>query len=113
VTIITSGNVSLSGSGAVTLTAPSSGIPGVLLITTTTGTVSFSGGMALTLTGVVYAPNASFSWSGNSQTASTCLEFIVRSASISGTASLSGNCVSLGALGFVSQTSIVSAKLVI
>jgi hypothetical protein len=112
VTIVTSGNVTFSNSATITLTAPTTGIPGVVLISTTTGQLAFSGAVAPALTGVVYAPQATLNVSNGASVAASCLEYIVYNATITGGAALSGNCSSLGALSFVSQTNTVSARVV-
>jgi hypothetical protein len=106
VTIVSSGTMSVSGSTAVTLSAPGTtptggAVSGVGFVTTSTGTVDLSGSGGLMLTGVIYAPKALINISGSAGYGSTsCLELISNTITISGSASLGGSCTSMGALAY-------------
>jgi hypothetical protein len=117
VTIVTSGTVTLSGSGVVTLTAPgtsptSGAVPGFVLIGTGSGAWSYSGSGDGNLTGVLYAPNAGMSFSGSSASSpSSCLEVVVSTASLSGSATLSAACSSFGITNFGATSASVQSRL--
>lgn len=117
VTIFTTGAFTIpsGGSFAFDLTAPSSSsiptpstagpwlIAGVALAGTTTSTFSVAGSWALNIDGVVYFPNAAFNGSGsnNASGATSCLEMIFNTITLSGATNLaSTNCSSLNALAF-------------
>jgi Flp pilus assembly protein TadG len=117
VTIVMSGTFSNTGSGVVNITAPdtsptNNAVSGVVLAGTTSGSVTFSGGVSPTMVGVVYVPNAAVTWSGSASSAPSCLELIVSSITITGGASLSGDCSSLGALPFGSWPSSLKGSLI-
>jgi hypothetical protein len=118
VTIVTSGNVTISGSGITSLTPPGttpagSAVSGFVFIGNSSGTWTFSGSDQTILTGVVYAPHASLSYSGSATASpSSCLEFIVNNATLSGSASLSGGCSTFGAPSFGAAASIIQSRLV-
>lgn len=118
VTIVASGSVTLSGSSTSSLSAPGTSptggaVPGFIFIGSGSGTWTFSGSAAGDLTGVVYGPNASLNYSGSSMASPTgCLEFIVKTATISGSATLSGGCSSDGAPAFGAAGSTVQSRLV-
>jgi hypothetical protein len=117
VTIVTSGTVTLSGSGVITLTAPgtsptSDAVSGFVLIGTGSGAWSYSGSGDANLTGVLYAPNAGMTFSGSSASSpSSCLEVVVKTASLSGSATLSAACSSYGITNFGATSLSVQSRL--
>jgi hypothetical protein len=66
VTLISTGDISFSGTGNVTLAAPSTGSSAGLLFGTTSGSVSITGDSNGVLNGAVYAPNTGVTLTGNS-----------------------------------------------
>jgi len=117
VTIVSSGNISVSGSFTGNLTAPGTsptggGISGILMASTGSS-VAFSGSFSFPFTGVLYFPNASVSMSGSTALGSSgCAELIGGSLTLSGSANFSGSCSSLGAPSYGSVTGTSTVSLV-
>jgi Flp pilus assembly protein TadG len=105
-TIVTNGNVSLSGSQLTTLTAPGTNpvggaVPGIALAGTTTSNTSMTGSSNLVINGVVYFPNSSINFSGSwGNPNSPCLELIGYAVTLAGNSSLGGTCSYYGAKSF-------------
>ena len=97
-TIVPSGALNILNPATVTLTAPGASptggaISGFVFVNTGTGSLTLSGSVTPNLTGVPYAPNTSLSITGSAGTAvTTCLEFIVNNATVTGAASLGSGC---------------------
>jgi Flp pilus assembly protein TadG len=115
VTIVASGVVSFVGDGVVNLTAPGtspvgSAVPGVVVAGTSTSTTTFGNSASPKLTGVIYYPNGNLTISGavSYGTQANCLEFIGKTLTLTGSASFSSSCSSLGALSFGSINSKTS-----
>ncbi len=117
VTIVASGTVQI-GAGAVSLTAPlaqaAGGVPGMLLIGTTTSAVTLiSGGNTATLAGVIYFPHAPLTVTGGvTATSANCLEVIAATVTITGGSSLGGTCQSFGAASFAATPALTTVALV-
>jgi hypothetical protein len=118
VTIVTSGSFTLSGTAVSTISAPGTSpsggaVSGFVILGSGSGTYTFSGSAGTDLTGVVYAPSGSLSYSGSAMSSpSSCLEFIVKTASLSGSATFSGGCSSFGAPSFSAAASTTASRLV-
>ncbi len=122
ITLVSSGGISISGNfntGAITLTAPSSGtsaggaLAGVLFATNSNAGVTISGNSAIPFTGLIYAPNSAISLSGNATDGSTgCAEVIANTLTISGNVNLAANCSNYSLLNFGSQPNTTSIGLV-
>jgi Flp pilus assembly protein TadG len=106
VTIVASGPVTFNGDGAVNLTAPGTSpvgnaVSGVVIAGTSTSTTTFGNSATPKLTGMIYYPNGNLTISGAvSYGATSCLEMIAKTVTLTGSASFSSNCSSLGALSF-------------
>ncbi len=107
VTIVASGAITFNGDGAINLTAPDtsptgSAVPGVVIAGTSTSTTQFGNSASPKLTGVIYYPNGNLTISGAVSYGSTvsCLEFIGKTLTLTGSASFSSTCSSLGAASF-------------
>jgi hypothetical protein len=109
VTIVSSGTLTLDGSVPLTWTAPTSGstsggLPGVAYVSTTTGTTTLGGSGSLTITGVMYTPHSFMSISGAATYGATsCLEVVVSTITVSGSGALGGSCSSMGTIGWGSS----------
>nr|WP_294521399.1 TadE/TadG family type IV pilus assembly protein [uncultured Rhodopila sp.] len=117
VTIITSGQFTVSNGVSVTLSAPlanaTSGIPGMLVAGTTGNAFSIGGGATASLAGVIYFPNAAVSVSGGvSASSAGCLEVIAYTIAVSSGASVGGNCASFGATSFSGTAPATTVALV-
>lgn len=115
VTIVASGAITFSGAGTIKLTAPGtsptgSAVPGVVLAGTSTSTTQFGNSASPKLTGVIYYPNGNLTISGAVSYGSTsCLEFIGKTLTLTGSASFSSSCSSLGAATFGSVSGATTA----
>ena len=116
VTIVASGAISFGGDGTVNLTAPGtsptgSAVPGVVIAGTSTATTQFGNSASPKLTGVIYYPNGNLTISGAVAYGSqvSCLEFIGKTLTLTGSASFSSSCSSLGATSFGSVSGSTSA----
>jgi hypothetical protein len=90
VTLVLEGSTSLPGNVSLNLTAPTSGIYNGVLIdqpSTNTNTLSLTGNSGSVFKGIVYAPNAAVTLTGNSGS-SIYADFVVKSLALVGNASL-------------------------
>ena len=115
VTIFSNGNLSVSGASPVSIKAPKTGTSaGIAYASNGTAASSISGSGKFSFTGLLYYPNGALNVSGASTSGSDdgCGEMIVKSASFSGSTSLSAECESYGLQPFSAMPGTSSAKLV-
>ncbi len=115
VTIFSNGTLAISGASEVSLKAPKTGTTsGIAYASNATAAASLSGSGEFSFTGLFYYPNGAVNVSGASTSGSDdgCGEMIVKSASFSGSTSLSAECDSYGLLPFSAMPGKSSATLV-
>lgn len=117
VTFVVSGNVQMGGNCNVALSAPAahaaSGVPGMTIIKSGAGSVSMGGNGSTAVTGVIYAPKAALTLTGNSSSSVGCQQFIVGKANLTGNATLGASCSGLGTRSFGSAPSTTTPRLVL
>ncbi len=99
VTIVATGTVNFSNNVVATLSAPlvgaASGIPGMVLIGTSSATMNFNNNTSLTASGVIYNPNGMVYLANNfGNSAGTCSVVIANSVTLANNGYLANNCAS-------------------
>jgi Flp pilus assembly protein TadG len=97
--LVNGATVSMAGNSHVTLTAPTSGTySGLLFIgdPASTGGITINGDNTSSMTGVIYAPDAAVTYTGNFSGASGCTQIVANTVSFTGSVSFADNCTGAG-----------------